>query len=103
MRPFLLKPGQGPSQATQDKGWFRATFVAYSEDNDRKICSIYGSGDPGYKSTAKLVCESALALARSNDLPGGNEYGGVLTSAVGLGHVLIERLKKAEVEFTVLS
>ena len=101
--PFLLKPGQGPSQATQDKGWFRATFVAYSEDNDRKICSIYGSGDPGYKSTAKLVCESALALARSNDLPGGNEYGGVLTSAVGLGHVLIERLKKAEVEFTVLS
>ncbi len=103
VRPFLLKPGEGPSQETQDKGWFRATFVAYSEDNERKICSMYGSGDPGYKSTAKLVCESALSLARSEDLPGGNEYGGVLTSATGLGHVLIERLKKAEVGFKVLN
>lgn len=103
VRPFLLKPGQGPSQETQDKGWFRATFVAHSEDNERKICSMYGSGDPGYKSTAKMVCESAIALARSNDLPGGSEYGGVLTSAVGLGNVLINRLKAAEIEFKVIS
>jgi short subunit dehydrogenase-like uncharacterized protein len=103
VRPFLLKPGQGPSQETQDKGWFRATFVAHSEDNERKICSMYGSGDPGYKSTAKMVCESAIALARSNDLPGGSEYGGVLTSAVGLGNVLIDRLKAAEIEFKVIS
>ena len=103
VRPFLPKPGDGPSQETQDKGWFRATFVAVSEDNDRKICSMYGSGDPGYKSTAKLVCESALALARSNDLPGGEGYGGVLTSAVGLGEVLVNRLKDAEIEFKVLN
>ena len=103
VRPFLLKPGEGPSQETQDNGWFRATFVAYSEDNERKICSMYGSGDPGYKSTGKMVCESALALARSDDLPGGSEYGGVLTSAVGLGEVLIDRLKRAEMEFKVLN
>ena len=103
VRPFLLTPGEGPSQETQDKGGFRATFVAYSEDNEKKICSIYGSGDPGYKSTAKLVSESAIALARSNDLPGGSEYGGVLTSAVGLGEVLVDRLKNAEIEFKVLS
>ena len=64
---------------------------------------MYGSGDPGYKSTAKLVCESAMALAKSNELPGGNEYGGVLTSAVGLGNVLIDRLKNAEIEFRVIS
>ena len=103
VRPFLPKPGEGPSQETQDNGWFRATFVALSEDGDRKICSMYGSGDPGYKSTAKLVCESAMALAKSNELPGGNEYGGVLTSAVGLGNVLIDRLKNAEIEFRVIS
>ena len=99
VRPFLPKPGEGPSQETQDKGWFRATFVAYSEDNDRKICSMYGSGDPGYKSTAKLVCESALSLARSNDLPGGSEYGGILTSASGLGESLIARLKRVGINF----
>ena len=100
-RPFLKKPGEGPSQEQQDNGWFRSTFVAFSEDGERKVCSIYGSGDPGYKSTAKLVCESAIALAQSNDLPGGNEYGGVLTSAVGLGEVLIDRLKNAGIEFKV--
>tara|TARA_B100001173_G_scaffold41902_1_gene32701 strand:+ start:401 stop:1582 length:1182 start_codon:yes stop_codon:yes gene_type:complete len=100
-RPFLKKPGEGPTQEQQDNGWFRSTFVAFSEDGERKVCSMYGSGDPGYKSTAKLVCESALALAKSKDLPGGNEYGGVLTSAVGLGEVLIDRLKNAEIEFKV--
>tara|TARA_A100001388_G_scaffold257550_1_gene223444 strand:- start:60 stop:701 length:642 start_codon:yes stop_codon:yes gene_type:complete len=102
VRPFLPKPGEGPSQETQDNGWFRATFVASSEDNEKKICSMYGSGDPGYKSTAKLVCESAMALARSDNLPGGPEYGGVLTSAVGLGEVLVDRLKNAEIEFKVV-
>ena len=102
VRPLLPKPGEGPSQETQDKGWFRATFVAYAEDNERKICSMYGEGDPGYKSTAKLVCESALCLARSNELPGGTEYGGVLTPAVGLGDALIERLRNKEIEFKVL-
>ena len=100
-RPFLKKPGEGPSQEQQDNGWVRSTFVAFSEDGERKVCSMYGSGDPGYKSTAKLVCESAIALAQSNDLPGGNEYGGVLTSAVGLGEVLIDRLKNAGIEFKV--
>ena len=64
---------------------------------------MYGSGDPGYKSTAKLVCESAMALARSDNLPGGPEYGGVLTSAVGLGEVLVDRLKNAEIEFKVVT
>ena len=44
-----------------------------------------------------------MALAKSNELPGGNEYGGVLTSAVGLGNVLIDRLKNAEIEFRVIS
>ena len=61
------------------------------------------SGDPGYKSTAKLVCESALALARSNELPGGEGYECVLTLCSRLGEVLVNRLKDAEIEFKVLN
>ncbi len=99
VRPFLLKPGEGPSKEARDKGWFRSTFIAEAEDGEQKTCSIYGSGDPGYKSTSKLVCESALVLAKSDNLPGGDQYGGVLTSAVGLGDELISRLKKAGIEF----
>ena len=99
VRPFLPKPGDGPSEEMRNKGWFRSTFIAEAEDGEQKTCSVYGSGDPGYKSTSKLVCESALALARSDNLPRGDRYGGVLTSAVGLGDILIERLKKAGIEF----
>tara|TARA_Y100000588_G_scaffold40306_1_gene38559 strand:+ start:1 stop:1101 length:1101 start_codon:yes stop_codon:yes gene_type:complete len=99
VRPFLLKPGEGPSKEARDKGWFRSTFIAQAEDGEQKTCSIYGSGDPGYKSTSKLVCESALVLAKSDNLPSGDQYGGVLTSAVGLGDELISRLKTAGIEF----
>ena len=52
-------------------------------------------------STSKLVCESALTLARSVNLPGGDDYGGVLTSAAGLGEELINRLKEADIDFKV--
>ncbi len=101
VRRFLPKPGEGPSEDVQNNGWFRSTFIAEAEDGERKICSIYGSGDPGYKSTSKLVCESALTLARSDNLPGGDDYGGVLTSAAGLGEELINRLKEADIDFKV--
>ena len=101
VRRFLPKPGEGPSIEVQNNGWFRSTFIAEAEDGEKKICSVYGTGDPGYKSTSKLVCESALTLARSNNLPGGDDYGGVLTSAVGLGEELIKRLKQADIEFKV--
>ena len=58
-------------------------------------------GDPGYKVTAKLISECALCLIEdADDLPGGLEYGGVLTSASGLGHPLISRLTKVGVNFT---
>ena len=60
VRRFLPKPGEGPSEDVQNNGWFRSTFIAEAEDGERKICSIYGSGDPGYKSTSKLVCELSL-------------------------------------------
>ena len=44
VRPFLPKPGDGPqSSKLKTKAGLRATFVAVSEDNDRKICSMDGS------------------------------------------------------------
>jgi short subunit dehydrogenase-like uncharacterized protein len=46
-----------------------------------------------------MVCESALTLAFSEDLPFGEEFGGVLTSAVALGDPLISRLMKAGITF----
>ena len=54
----------------------------------------------GYKVTSKLVTEAALCLVEDADtLPGGTGYGGVLTSASGLGMALVKRLQKTGIEF----
>jgi short subunit dehydrogenase-like uncharacterized protein len=100
VKPFLPKPGEGPSETVQENGWFDCKFIAESEDGMKSVFNMHGKGDPGYKVTSKLVSECALCLMEDADsLPGGSEYGGVLTSASGLGQPLISRLKKVGITF----
>ena len=100
VKPFLPKPGEGPSVAVQENGWFDCKFIAESEDGTKSVFNMYGKGDPGYKVTSKLVSECALCLIEDiEELPGGRGYGGVLTSASGLGHSLISRLTKVGIDF----
>jgi short subunit dehydrogenase-like uncharacterized protein len=63
---------------------------------------ISEKGDPGNRATVKFLCEAALGLALNADqLPGGPKRGGVLTSATGLGDVLVERLRRAGMRLTI--
>ena len=101
VKPFLPKPGEGPSETVQENGWFDCKYIVETEDGDKSVFNMNAKGDPGYKVTAKLISECALCLIEdADDLPGGLEYGGVLTSASGLGHPLISRLTKVGVNFT---
>ena len=103
VRSFLRKPGEGPSLEVQENGWFECKFLVESEDGEKSLYKMFGKGDPGYKVTSKFAAECALSLLEDpQSLPGGGEYGGVLTSASGLGNVLIERLKNADVHFEAL-
>ena len=95
VRRFLPKPGEGPDKVTRENGWFRGLFKVEAEDGEVKYFQIYGDGDPGYKATAQMVCESAITLATSDNL----NSGGVLTSAYGLGNALLERLNKSGIKF----
>ena len=100
VRPLLKQPGEGPSKEERDAGWFDCKFILEASNGERLVSAIRGEGDPGYKVTSKLVTECALCLVENaNDLPGGNETGGVLTSATGLGMPLVERLQKVGIEF----
>ena len=100
VRPLMKKPGEGPSKEVRENGWFSATYKALAEDGDVSIFKMHGKGDPGYKITSLLVTESALCLVENEqDLPGGSDYGGILTSASGLGGALISRLKNAGIVF----
>lgn len=54
---------------------------------------MVAQGDPGYKATAVMLGESALALALDRDrLP---DRAGVLTPAVAMGDALTDRLTAA--------
>lgn len=94
--------GEGPSEAAMDAGWFRAEFVGFTKDGQTVNGLVAGQGDPGNRSTVRMVCESALALAlHESDLPGFPARGGILTPATALGDVLVRRLRSAGITIRV--
>ena len=97
-RPLFTKPCNGPSKKTQDNGWFKSKFIIKTEDNKTYISKMYGKGDPGYKSTARFACESAMTIIENEDEL---DYkgGGVLTTATALGDCLVKRLSDKGVTF----
>ena len=100
LRPMFRQPGEGPSKEVRDAGWFDCKFILETADGTKLVSSIRGDGDPGYKVTSKFLAECALCLVQNADeLPGGKNYGGILTSATGLGMPLVERLKKVGIAF----
>jgi short subunit dehydrogenase-like uncharacterized protein len=91
-----LSPGDGPSQAEREKGWFKVRFVG--EGGGKRVLTMVAGGDPGYTETAKMLAESALCLAQ-DDLP---QTAGQVTTAVAMGDALIARLQRAGIAFEVL-
>ena len=98
-RPLFPNPGTGPSEDVQNNGWFESIFVVQNENKEKFKFRVFGEGDPGYKSTARFICESALSICLDKEKIDKNVNGGVLTTASALGDVLIERLKKSGVLF----
>lgn len=98
----LRSPGSGPSAERRAESFFRVRMVAdYGTESPRErlIVEVRG-GDPGYGETAKMLAESALALAFDANLP--QIGGGQWTPALALGEPLIERLIQAGIEFRVV-
>jgi short subunit dehydrogenase-like uncharacterized protein len=98
-RAFLLTrmlPGDGPNAQQRARSWFRVRFVG--RGGGRRVVTEVSGGDPGYDETAKMLAESALCLAL-DELPA---TAGQVTTAAAMGNTLIDRLRKAGIEFTVL-
>ncbi len=78
---------------TMDRGRFRSEVHTITSGGGRMRAVIAADGDPGYKATAVMFGESALALALDEErLP---DRAGVLTPATGIGSVLPGRLRAA--------
>ena len=74
IRRFVLpKPGQGPSRAARDAGFFDILLIGETSDGRSLSVSVKGDKDPGYGSTSKMIAESGICLARdvSRDAVGG--------------------------------
>ena len=68
IKRLIPKPGEGPSEQEQERGFFEIELKAKHPDDEgldlRAI--VKGDRDPGYGSTAKMIVESALALAHDD-------------------------------------
>ncbi len=98
--PDAPKPGEGPSLAEREAGFYDLLFYGQTAAGDKVSVGVKGDRDPGYGSTCKLISESALCLLNeARDTPGG-----IWTSAPALGNHLINRLHAhAGVSFEVES
>ena len=89
------KPGTGPSERVRDNGHYRVETYTTTSTGARYRATMAQRGDYGYKATAVLLGECALALAFDrNEL---SDLHGVLTPAAALGDALLVRLPKAGV------
>ena len=92
----LKDPGQGPSEETRRKSWFRVRFIG--EGGGKRVVTEVSGGDPGYGETSKMLAESALCLAQD----GLQAPGGVLPPGYALGDAMIARLQNAGIAFKTL-
>ncbi|MGE0868611.1 MAG: trans-acting enoyl reductase family protein [Kofleriaceae bacterium] len=89
------KPGSGPSAERRLHGHWELQLIG--ELGDQRMTYHVGdpNGDPGYASTAKMLGESALCLARDKL----SSPGGVLTPSIAMGPRLIARLRRIGFQF----
>jgi short subunit dehydrogenase-like uncharacterized protein len=96
---FAKPSGKGPSAERMARSWFKLAFVAET-GGGRALRTEVAGGDPGYGETSKMLAESALCLALDRAaLPARS---GVLTPAVAMRELLLARLQRAGLRFTVI-
>lgn len=101
-RFVLPAPGDGPSPAKQEAGFFDLRFVGRTADGELIRAKVTGDRDPGYGSTAKMLGEAAALLAVG--LPKSARAGGFWTPSTAFGLDLIRPLAEhAGLRFELLA
>lgn len=83
------KPGEGPSRAEREAGFYDLLFIGLDDEGHDVRVSVRGDRDPGYGSTSKMISEAALTLLH-DAVPA---TGGVWTPAAAMGQALLARLQ----------
>jgi short subunit dehydrogenase-like uncharacterized protein len=92
LNKFVLpKPGEGPSVASQNSGYFDLRFYGKTVDGDRITVKVTGDRDPGYGSTAKMMVAAALTLLTTDRQ---TTPGGFWTPSTAMGQPLLDALRQ---------
>jgi short subunit dehydrogenase-like uncharacterized protein len=89
---MLPSPGEGPTEERRRTGSFAMETTTRTADGRRYRATVAAQGDPGYAATSVMLGEAGLALAVDGERC--SARGGVLTPAVAMGDVLVERLRR---------
>lgn len=86
----LPKPGEGPTEEEQTQGFYDLRFWGQTVSGHSLMVKVTGDRDPGYGSTAKILAQAGICLAK--DKPKSSPPGGFWTPATIFGQRLIQRL-----------
>jgi short subunit dehydrogenase-like uncharacterized protein len=93
MEKYILpKPGEGPSPEQQRNGMYDLRFYGTTASGNKLTTRVTGDRDPGYGSTARILGEAAVCLAK--DIAKNEVGGGFWTPATALGDSLLARLEQ---------
>lgn len=101
LKRFLPEPGQGPSKAQREAGFFNIVVAGETADGQRLRARVRGDRDPGYGATSRMIGETAVLLGETAHE---TTPGGFWTPATALGQALVQRLAEhAGVTFAIES
>ena len=83
------KPGEGPSKAEREAGFYDVLFIGEAADGRSLRLAVTGDMDPGYGSTSKMITESALCLVQDVS----ETAGGIWTPGSLMAEALMQRLQ----------
>lgn len=91
------KPGDGPKAERLDLWSYTIEFKATDEAGNTAVATVTGKGQPGYKSTADIIGQVGILLAKNDRrLP---KRAGVLTPASALGLDVLDEFASARLYF----
>jgi short subunit dehydrogenase-like uncharacterized protein len=90
---MMPRPGVGHDEGT--RGHYKVETYTTTTSGTRYVATMAQHADPGYTATSVLAGECALAVALDRDKL--SDTRGVLTPAVAMGDVLLQRLPAAGV------
>jgi len=89
------QPGEGPSAEVRARGYWTLRLVAEGKNDDALVYLVSDRADPGYGSTARMLGEAALCLARDAL----SSPGGVQTPSSAMAAPLLDRLRRTGLVF----